>query len=51
MQCNLNSEPNHEWPFNSEISAAAHTVNAIMRFDFLYVAGTETLLIDTDRYL
>lgn len=36
---------------HSETRATAHMVNAIMRFDFLYVIGTETVLIDTDIYL
>lgn len=51
LQFNLNSEPNHQRPLNSETSVTAHTVNAIMKFDFLYVVGNETLLIDTDIYL
>lgn len=51
MQFNLNSEPNHQWPLNSEMTATAHMVNAIMKFDFLYVIGSETVLIDTDIYL
>lgn len=49
--CNLNSEPNYQWPLNSETSVTAHVVNAIMKFDFLYVVGNETVLIDTDIYL
>lgn len=43
---NLNSES-----VNSETCATAHMLNAIMIFDFLYVVGYETVLIDTDIYL
>lgn len=39
MWFNLNSETNQ--PLNSETSATAHMVNAIMKFDFLYVIGNK----------
>ena len=40
--CNLNSEPDYQWPLNPETSVTAHMVNAIIKFDFLYVVGNET---------
>jgi hypothetical protein len=48
---NLKSEPNHQWPLNSKTTATTHMLNAIMEFDFLYVVGNKSVLIDTDIYL